>query len=65
MAHTGIDIPTGLAAGVSALAVRKQIVPIRLMCLGLGRKPHPRLKLQLPVSAVESVLDALKKFSAS
>jgi hypothetical protein len=65
MPHTQLDIPAVLADGVSALAVHNGIVRIQLMRLGLDGKPHPSLELQLPVSAVKSVLDALKKVSGS
>ena len=65
MATAPIDIPTVLADGVSALAVHNGIVRIQLMRLGVDGKPQPSLELQLPLTAVKSIMDALRKVAAS
>jgi hypothetical protein len=50
-----------LVDGVSALAIHNGVARIQFMRLGIDGKPVPSVEIQVPVAAVKSMLDALKK----
>ncbi|MBL8349999.1 MAG: hypothetical protein JNL87_06755 [Burkholderiaceae bacterium] len=55
------ELPTVLADGVNALAVHNGVVRVQLMRLGVDGKPQPCAELHLPLSAVASIIEALRK----
>ena len=59
------EIPTILADGVNALAVHNGIVRVQFMRLGIDGKPQPVVELQLPVSAIKSINEALRKVGSA
>ena len=58
------DVLTVLVDGVNALAVHNGVVRVQLMRLGVDGKPQPSVELHLPLSAVKSIMDALRKVGA-
>lgn len=50
-----------LIDGVNSIAIHNGVVRIQFMRLSMEGKPEPSLQLHIPVTAMKSVADALKK----
>lgn len=55
---------THLVDGISAIAIHNGVARIQFMRLGLDGKATPTVEIDIPVSAVRSVIDALRKISS-
>lgn len=53
-----------LVDGVSAIAVHNGIARVQFMRLGLDGKALPSVEIDIPLSAVKSVVEALGKIRA-
>ena len=55
------EVPTILADGVNALAVHNGVARVQFMRLGIDGRPLPVAELHVPVSALKSIMEALRK----
>lgn len=60
-----VDQPTFLVDGVNAIAIHNGVARVQFMRLGVDGKPVNSHEMQLPLAAVKSLLDALRKIPAA
>jgi hypothetical protein len=57
--------PTFLVDGVSAIAIHNGVARVQFMKLGFDGKPANSHEVLIPLPAVKSVIDALRKLPTS